>query len=640
MKKNTLHRLLSVVSVLFSVLIITMIFKPVPVNAAVQITDDNFPDEVFKNYISENFDADKNRALDATEIAEAVQIDLYESGCSSLEGINYLTALEYLDCSGNTITALNLSGCTELTELDCSGNALTSLNLTGCSKLTDLYCYCNKLTNLSLSSCSELVYVDCSNNMLTSLDIGACSNLEELDCSDNKLKKLGLSHNAKLFLLYADLNDIEVLNISKCGYLKEAYASKKMGAGNYIKPIGYDEEYGEYKYYILQFDPNVQLKTEAGQIVIQTQPSDITAEIGTTALFSVTASGSGLKYQWQTSKDGGNSWVNSGMQGYNTNTLSVPVTPERNGYRFRCVLTDEEDNEEYSDVAALFVKTEIKITSQPSDVTAVLGTEITFKLKASGSRLKYQWQTSKDDGNTWVNSSLKGYNTDTLTVSVNVNRNGYQFRCILTDSVGNKAISSAAALKIKSDIELKITSQPADIIAESGSTVVFNVTAAGSGLKYQWQTSKDEGNTWVNSSMTGYNTNTLTVPVNANRNGYQFRCIVTDKVRNKVTSSAATLKIKSDIELKITSQPSDVNINAGYTAAFRVTATGKGLKYRWQTSKDGGVTWVDSCMTGFNSNTLSVLATVARNGYMFRCVVTDNVGNKVTSGSAKLLIKR
>ena len=43
--------------------------------------------------------------------------------------------------------------------------------------------------------------------------------------------------------------------------------------------------------------------------------------------------------------------------------------------------------------------------------------------------------------------------------------------------------------------------------------------------------------------MTGSQTATLSVEVTEGRNGYQFRCVVTDKKSNSVTSSAATLKV-------------------------------------------------------------------------------------------------
>ncbi|MBQ6831899.1 MAG: hypothetical protein IJO28_04615 [Oscillospiraceae bacterium] len=45
-------------------------------------------------------------------------------------------------------------------------------------------------------------------------------------------------------------------------------------------------------------------------------------------------------------------------------------------------------------------------------------------------------------------------------------------------------------------------------------------------------------------TITGNKTATLSVPVTAARNNYQYRCVITDKYGNVVGSKAATLKVK------------------------------------------------------------------------------------------------
>ena len=375
-----------------------------------------------------------------------------------------------------------------------------------------------------------------------------------------------------------------------------------------------------------------------GTFAITTQPTDATVKVGETAVFSLTATGVGLSYQWQASKDGGNTWLNSSLPGYNTNKLSVSAIKDRNGYKFRCVVSDKNGAKVTSYAVTLTVTSDdVKITSHPSDVQTTAGANVTFKVVASGTGLKYQWQTSKDGGNTWVNSSLSGYNKDTLTVQATNERNGYYFRCVVRDQYGSTATSFGAKLTITSS-SLKITSQPADASANIGDTVKFTVGASGTGLKYQWQTSKDGGSTWSNSSLTGYNTATLSLQATAERNGYKFRCIVSDKTGAKVTSNAATLTVGSST-VTITSQPADVSTSAGTTVTFTVGASGTGLTYQWQTSKDGGNTWLNSGMTGYNTKTLTVSAIIERNGYKFRCVVTDKFGTKAASKAATLTVK-
>ena len=384
---------------------------------------------------------------------------------------------------------------------------------------------------------------------------------------------------------------------------------------------------------------------------ISGQPADVTAEEGSNVKFTVTASGEGLKYQWQTSKDGGKSWVNSGMTGYSTSTLTVNAILDRNGYKFRCIVTDKNNKTATSNVATLTVKkpatpTGPSISGQPADVTAEEGSTVKFTVTASGEGLKYQWQTSKDSGKTWVNSGMTGYSTSTLTVNAIIDRNGYKFRCVVTDKNNKTVTSNAATLTVKkaeTPTGPSISGQPADVTTEENATVKFSVTASGEGLKYQWQTSKDSGKTWVNSGMTGNKTNTLTVNAIIDRNGYKFRCVVTDKNNKTATSNAATLTVKkaeTPTGPSISDQPADVTAEEGSSVKFTVTASGEGLKYQWQTSKDGGKTYVNSSMTGYKTNTLTVNAIIDRNGYKFRCVVTDKSGKSITSNAATLTVKK
>lgn len=97
--------------------------------------------------------------------------------------------------------------------------------------------------------------------------------------------------------------------------------------------------------------------------------------------------------------------------------------------------------------------TAISITAQPKDVSAQESANAIFSITASGTGLTYQWQfmpTSGNDANGWTNTSITGATTSTLTVQALSYRAGYQYRCVVTDSSGNTAISAPAVLTIAS----------------------------------------------------------------------------------------------------------------------------------------------------------------------------------------------
>ena len=87
---------------------------------------------------------------------------------------------------------------------------------------------------------------------------------------------------------------------------------------------------------------------------ITTQPANKTVSAGTTAKFTVKATGAGLTYQWQYYT--GSKWVNSGMTGSQTATLEVPATTARNGQQYRCVITDANGSKTTTKTVTLTVK--------------------------------------------------------------------------------------------------------------------------------------------------------------------------------------------------------------------------------------------------------------------------------------------
>ena len=140
--------------------------------------------------------------------------------------------------------------------------------------------------------------------------------------------------------------------------------------------------------------------------VIRTQPTDVTAAAGTTANFTVFASGtvgSGLTYRWQYSTDGV-TWADSSWDGANGTVLHVPAADSRSGYQYRCTVSNA-GGSVITRAAKLTVTP--RITQQPTDMHGAAGNIVHFSVGAVGSGLTYQWQYSAD-GSTWAASSWGG----------------------------------------------------------------------------------------------------------------------------------------------------------------------------------------------------------------------------------------
>ena len=95
-----------------------------------------------------------------------------------------------------------------------------------------------------------------------------------------------------------------------------------------------------------------------GVLQIIKHPEDVTAQVGETAQFTVRALGEERTYKWQTSTNGGSSWINSSFISSTTATLSIPVTAARNGYMYRCIVTSADGKHLVTSEAATLTVTE------------------------------------------------------------------------------------------------------------------------------------------------------------------------------------------------------------------------------------------------------------------------------------------
>ena len=441
------------------------------------------------------------------------------------------TALKTLWCMDSNLSSLNLSANTQLTDLRVSGNSLTSLNVSANTLLQTLYCSDNALTALALGGNTAIKSLNCSGNGIKTLNVSACTAMTSLHCENNALTSLTLGSNSVLKYLYCNGNSLGSVNVSGCGNLVDAVKNGTKYDYNSLNQTEYSSSNG----YVL-VDKGVTVSTGAtAKPTITSSPKSVTTAGGRNVKFTVAASGSNLKYQWQYRTSSSGSWTNSPATGNKTATLTVLANGTRNGYQYRCKVTNA-GGSAWSSAATLTVNPFVK--TQPSNVTAKVGANAKFTITAGGTNLKYQWQYRTSSSGSWTNSPATGNKTASLTVAVTAAKNGYQYRCKVTNGNGS-VYSQAATLKVKP----AITTQPASKTAAAGSTVKFTVAASGPNLKYQWQYRTSSTGSWNDSPAAGNKTATVSISATAAKNGYQYRCVVKNG-NGTAWSNAATLTVK------------------------------------------------------------------------------------------------
>ena len=381
------------------------------------------------------------------------------------------------------------------------------------------------------------------------------------------------------------------------------------------------------------------------------QPVNRTVCENGTTTYAVTATGTGLTYQWQeNSGTGFVDIVNGGIySNATTATLTLTGIPiANNGYTYRCVVSGTCTPAATSNAASLTVNALPAITTGPSPVTICATTSTSFSVTATGAGLTYQWQVSTNGGVSYSNLTNVAPYSNVTTATMNItnatvalNNNLYQ---VVVSGTCTPAVTSTSAL-LTVNAATAITAQPVAAAACAGNNATFSVTAAGTNLSYQWEVNTGSGflpiiDTGIYS---GSATASLTITgTNTTLNGYQYHCIVTGSCAPiSVTSNAAALTVNT--APSITTNPASVAVCSGTNVNFTVVATGSGLTYQWQRSTNGGVTFTNLANGGQFSNvtlsTMTITGVLAgNNGQIFRCVVTGTCAPAATSTGATLTI--
>lgn len=201
--------------------------------------------------------------------------------------------------------------------------------------------------------------------------------------------------------------------------------------------------------------------------------------------FSVSATGTGLTYQWYT---GATALVNNAnISGATGPTLSIAQASMADAGVYHVVVSGLAPcSPVVSDDAALTVIQDIEIVSQPATAMLCTGATATFTVGASGSGLSYQWRrgaaTLLDGGR------ISGVNTATLTITnINAGDAAGNYNVVIsgTGGVCPQSISADAALIVYPVPDA--VADPVNQAACSGVNITaIQFTGSVSGTTFNW----------------------------------------------------------------------------------------------------------------------------------------------------------
>jgi hypothetical protein len=386
---------------------------------------------------------------------------------------------------------------------------------------------------------------------------------------------------------------------------------------------------------------------------ITAQPSSMTLCVGGNHTFTVTATGSGLSYQWQSAPTCGGPFTN--IPGATSSSLTLNnVTTAQNGTAYQVVINGACTPSVTSSCVTLNVITSVNITTQPVNTSVCVGGTTTLTAVGSGTGVIYQWQISTDGGATWTNVAnappYSGATTGTLTISgATTAINNTIYRVLVSNSTCTSPSTSSPATLTVNTLPA-VTADPANKTICAGATTTFSGAATGSAVGYQWQVSTDGGANYTNVTnggvYSGATTGTLTVtgaPVTMNN--YRYRFVAAGTCTPAATSNVAILTVISPVS--VTTQPASVAICSGNGTNFQVAGTSvETISYQWQVSTDGGANWTNVSNGGvYNGATTTnlVLTNVPSsfNNNRYRAQLsTATCSAPVASNSAVLTVRQ
>jgi hypothetical protein len=227
--------------------------------------------------------------------------------------------------------------------------------------------------------------------------------------------------------------------------------------------------------------------------------------------------------------------------------------------------------------------TPLTISFDPADTSSTDGSAL-FVSKAIGGSgaISYQWQSSSDNGTTWLD--VAGATGTSLALSgLSGSADGTKYR--MKAMSGTETVYSLpATLRLPS---ITITAQPPDVSVVVGQLVSLSVaaTAGSSAVSYQWQSRLSSSDEWL--SVPEASQATYSFTPSAVIAGTQYRAVVS--ALGLVAYSRTATVVARALDLVFVTQPIDVQAVSN-AAGFTASASGgtAPIAYRWQKASASG----------------------------------------------------
>lgn len=175
--------------------------------------------------------------------------------------------------------------------------------------------------------------------------------------------------------------DNDIIKFTKNGQTFGYWDGTNFHTGNLLVDVNERAQFGDFAF-IPRSDGSLMFLKVSGEVApdpdpldILTQSDDTSGNVGDVVNLYVTASGDNVRYQWQINSSG--SWSN--ISGQTMDTLNLTLAQNMNGYKYRCVISDNSGESMESEPIVISV-----VIPFTWSVDAVSGATYGFQLNSNG----------------------------------------------------------------------------------------------------------------------------------------------------------------------------------------------------------------------------------------------------------------
>jgi hypothetical protein len=334
--------------------------------------------------------------------------------------------------------------------------------------------------------------------------------------------------------------------------------------------------------------------TAVTQPVITQEPQNQTVSVGSTATFSVTASGGNLSYQWSSAPSGSSTFTAiSGATGSSYTTAATTLA--QSGTQYMCVVSNSAGPTP-SNAATLTVVASLPSTNYITSFTP---------------------GTARNNFTGWVGMSITVGSSPVTVTALG--------RIVVSGNTGShtmKIVNAANSEDVTgSSVSVPTSGGTAGTLAYAN--LASSVTLSANTTYYIMSQEASGGDSWYD-----VNTAVQTTSVAVENGGiysYDGASYSGFGSANQSYGPVGFLYSTAVTQPVITQEPQNQTVSVGSTATFSVTASGGNLSYQWSSAPSGSSTF--TAISGATGSSYTTAATtLAQSGTQYMCVVSNSAG--------------